>query len=423
MTAVEKLFFIGILLFLVFVSTDWNLAKSALYFATLIAVVGLIIDRKKLSPLNNLEWAFFLVILLLLLQGALSWWANGFPEHGLVHIKNRQAKLLLLIPLYLFVRKNGLSIPLFCVLIIIGGFMAGLDGFIEFARNDFQLWKRLREGEQFTIHYAFITASFAVILSVLGICFFSEKKIFGSLLLIVSLFVSIGVLVSGTRGVWLALFLVFVVTLLVFRPHLGAKLMLIMSALLIILSIILYQQPYIKGRIHQIFVELQAYGDTTRTTSSIGSRIDMWKAAWQMGTENLVFGVGPGGFNAAAKKGIGEKKWAAHLARYEYPHNQYMATFATRGLPGLLLLMLSLGIPAYLFFKYYKKIKGASRFLALSGLMLIFYVAICFLTYDHLEKRFQVSLFATILALLMGMLQAQTNNRNDLTNPGKAVKV
>lgn len=131
----DKLFAASILLFLGFIGIDWDIAKNGAYLAVLIALGVLIFARTAKEPqagLTRLEWVLIAVIVLWIAHSALSWWNNGMPEHGDAHIKGRQAKLLLFIPLYLFVRKRGLPDGVFWSGAALGVLIVGIHGLTLF---------------------------------------------------------------------------------------------------------------------------------------------------------------------------------------------------------------------------------------------------------------------------------------------------
>jgi O-antigen ligase len=92
--------------------------------------------------------------------------------------------------------------------------------------------------------------------------------------------------------------------------------------------------------------EISAGNVAQKTSNAAGIRIDLWKSALAVIRENPVAGVGTGDGKAALveeyrKEGI--KK--AYLKRFN-SHEQYLQTAISIGIPGLLVLLLSLVIPA-----------------------------------------------------------------------------
>ncbi|MGA7303484.1 MAG: O-antigen ligase family protein, partial [Rhodothermales bacterium] len=71
------------------------------------------------------------------------------------------------------------------------------------------------------------------------------------------------------------------------------------------------------------------YADT-----SVGARLEMWRAAWQLFVRHPLLGVGTGGFRHAISRLTSDGEIAPVVARFDHPHNEYLAQLSSRGLVG-----------------------------------------------------------------------------------------
>lgn len=83
--------------------------------------------------------------------------------------------------------------------------------------------------------------------------------------------------------------------------------------------------------------------------SPVGQRLEMWWAAIQLFAKAPVFGVGTGAYQVEAQKLVAMGHAAPETADYDHPHSDYFDALSSRGLVGLLALLLLLGLPAWLY--------------------------------------------------------------------------
>lgn len=405
----DKWFAGSILLFLGFIGIDWDIAKNGAYLAVLIALGVLIFARgaakEPRAALSRLEWVLIAVIFLWIAHSLLSWWVNGMPEHGDAHIKGRQAKLLLFIPLYLFVRKRGMPDAVLWSGAALGVLIVGIHGLtLFFQHGSMYALKGLSEqGEgHYTLQIAALMATLTAYLWVAGLRYMRFRKPAAWVALAVSLVGLAFVFASGSRGSWIALAAAGLVLLVYSLREIGWKAWLFVFAVCMLLAVSFYKIPFAKNGLERIYTEVYRYVEKDVTKTSAGIRLDLWRAALVLGKKNPVFGVGSGRFSDAVARQFPEKQW---LQPFEYPHNQYFAALGSRGVPGLLFLLLLLGLPGFVFWKRFREGDESLRFIAVAGLMLVVTFAVAGLSYDLLEKRLPIVFYAVNLALLLGMLR------------------
>lgn len=157
-----------------------------------------------------------------------------------------------------------------------------------------------------------------------------------------------GLILSETRGVWLALIIIIPIILLYASYILKRKKEVIT---LILLSIIITAPfiSYITPRLSQTTYEFNKIKNN-ENSSSIGLRLEIWKAASIIIPENLFFGIGDGVKEKEIRKNISKEynlnNFINHLSHY---HNEILNLLVTYGLVGLIAFFLPFLTPIYLF--------------------------------------------------------------------------
>ena len=122
--------------------------------------------------------------------------------------------------------------------------------------------------------------------------------------------------------------------------------------------------------------------------TSLSYRVESWKAAWQIGADSPVIGVGPGHFRKSLKAYVRQNPKLEGLQSVKHAHNQFLQTFATAGIVGLTALVSLLLCHAFLFARYLSAVYPESiRSLALAGLLLVLAYALMSLTAVPFERK------------------------------------
>jgi O-antigen ligase len=404
-TLAHKLVAGGLFVFFALITVNWGIAKNALYIATLAAIVSLAIDRRPSVRLDKYEWLVISVVVLLVIHSLISLWVNDYPEFGYAHIRSRISKILFLIPLYLFVRKQGFPRWLFLSMVSTGAVIGGVDALMEFVDNDLAFWKRVKGGGDLVFHYAVIMGAHTVILWSVITRAFKQSFASGMALFVPSVFALFAVIVSGTRGVWLAIVVALLILFTAKRRELGIKGVLVSAGMLVILFASLWQVDYIQSRVTVVQKDFVSYFENGSKRTSLGERFELWKIAGTLGVENPIFGVGPAGYASTIKQEYRERGWNESFYNYEYPHNQFMGVFACLGIPGLILSLLLLIVPGWLFLKGWHELDQRFRNIALAGGVVVAVYFVSCLTYDHLMGRMQISVYAALIGVLLGTVK------------------
>lgn len=149
----------------------------------------------------------------------------------------------------------------------------------------------------------------------------------------------VGSFLAGSRGGWLAI-PVLALLLLWHYWQPGYRRLAIASVLTVatIVSLaLLLPQTGVKNRIDQAVTQVQLYGQdpAVHGDTSVGLRLEMWRAAWSLFLERPLFGGGMGhSFNRFLREGVAEGKFHPATTGQTMPHNVVLDLLALRGLVG-----------------------------------------------------------------------------------------
>ena len=183
---------------------------------------------------------------------------------------------------------------------------------------------------------------------------------------------------SGTRGGWVVFPLLVLILLLALhatRPRWaslrGNMMWLVAVLVVVLLAMSLMPGAPVKGRLAEGATNLKEYagGDAG---SSLGLRLDMWSAGWQLITLRPGLGWGEGRLEAQRDLWVEEGRFHPGISRYDQLHSDSVDTFARRGVPGLLSLFALYGVPLWLFWRYWRRSGDEqARALALCGVLIV----------------------------------------------------
>ncbi|MFA6970071.1 MAG: O-antigen ligase family protein [Gallionella sp.] len=222
-------------------------------------------------------------------------------------------------------------------------------------------------------------------------------KTFGCL---AGIYVSI---ISQSRGGWIAIPILLTVWLVMQNKKRGIiKLSYAFPLLLITLLASYFFVDIVQQRIDRIFLDLAAFSNGQADTS-VGQRLQLWKAALYLYSNNPVFGVGPEGFansmTALSQSGFITEE-AAQLGRGEV-HSQILANLVGLGIPGLFSILSIYFVPLFIFMRSTKSSSNAKRTAGMMGICLTLGFFIFGLTVETFNIKMLVSFYSLTLAILL----------------------
>jgi ADP-heptose:LPS heptosyltransferase len=210
---------------------------------------------------------------------------------------------------------------------------------------------------------------------------------------------------SGSRGGWVAMLLA-AVPLARYGYQMHGKRMLVALALAAALCVLAYAVPGsgVAQRVAEAVSDVQGYLARNDATTSVGIRLELWKASWLMFMEHPWLGVGRDNFNQAlhalAAQGLIQQSPALI---YSSSHNDMLHCLATGGLLDFILLVAMYATPFQFFRKMLHAADRGQRPLALAGVVLV----LCFVGFGLTDAMFWLMapkvFYVTMVCSLAGM--------------------
>ena len=210
-------------------------------------------------------------------------------------------------------------------------------------------------------------------------------------------------ILSQSRGGWLAIPLLVVVSLIaytrMYRPSVAMWFTITVATL--VAMVILAQTPAVEHRVAAAQQNLLSMTSGNFETP-LGWRVLMWQTAWDTGREAPLFGQGFSGYPDNVDAGIehGHLPHSMGLFRTE-PHSDYLHLFASRGVVGLMsyaaLLLVPIGyLIALLTFGERRQIAGAQL-----GLSLLIVLAVSGLSITMIDQRIMIRFISVVSAIAL----------------------
>jgi O-antigen ligase len=381
--------------------------KAAGYSALaifLVSLLGLWVVRKEQSSAWT-QWEKWWIFSILLFFGLIV--LDVLMGYGDVSVLDSPSRLILAIPVFIYIRKVGVDVDSIWVGSAIGSVLAGVYAYYQHTI----LGNDMAGG--FTSHIYF--GQIALILTLFSfIGLLMNKKLWVRGVLLIAVIVGFyAVLSSGSRGGWVALPAVIALFLSIktAKPSFGKKAVFIGVLMSILYAA--YQSPQlpVKSRVDVTVNNVIAYYQEGKVNTSSGFRLEMWKAAWLMTEDSKFLGVGEAQYHTNLEKLIKEGKVYKGLDYFSAPHSQYFNSLSEQGAAGLLTLFLMMLIPlkvALNKMKENKEIKFIGLFIAI---LIISYLDFM-LTMETLERQLMVLIYAFIISILVGVLSYSKKNES-----------
>ncbi|WP_229211502.1 MULTISPECIES: glycosyltransferase family 9 protein [unclassified Duganella] len=180
-------------------------------------------------------------------------------------------------------------------------------------------------------------------------------------------------MLSASRGGWLALPLV-LIPVVRYGARLYGRRLLLAGAVLLALVVLAFAVPAtgVAVRIAQAFSDIHNYLQVGDANTSVGIRLELWKASWMMFTEHPWLGVGREQFDVAlhALAAQGRLQQSAALL-YSSSHNDMLNCLATGGLLDFSLLLTMYIAPLCFFAGQLRRPDQGQHPLALAGMVVV----------------------------------------------------
>lgn len=363
------------------------------------------VDRETLVLIGVL-WLFFLSqALVLMLHG------EDISEFDL-STRYVAASLALL-----FVMKYSISVSWFYLFAAVGAIMAGGFGLYQ---SEFQNVGRVAAFDN-PIHYGNGAMALAL-LAFSGLLWAAKRthrRLWLGLLLcgfIAGVYAS---MVSGTRSGWVAVPVVILIGMYAFwQPLIRRKVLLALLAVSIGLGLLSVSQvDRVERRAEVAVSELFDYYEDGRNGTSVGLRLDMWKAGWTAFQRNPFIGSGPSGTDAVVNELVGSGQIHPAVQNFRHLHNQYVEVMARYGVVGLAAYVLLMATSIGLFMQKTRSAIPEVRALALGGAFFVTLHAVVNLTQSMLERNIGVTMFVFMVVFIWAVLKSEEGKSAGAAEP------
>lgn len=194
--------------------------------------------------------------------------------------------------------------------------------------------------------YAIYSASIAI----MCFCLFlkDKKNKFGIFYFSLFVLLIMSTLLTGSRGVWLALLSsIIIITGIAFKDQLFRRKKVIAIVFLTSIALIVLLYPFFDHRIKKTLNEIEQI-TSGRMDNNIGIRLQLWSAGMELSKISPVIGLGDS-HSVELRKLFEENKIGIKALRQPHYHNNYLDVLVKRGGIGLILLLMLLVFPMMVF--------------------------------------------------------------------------
>ncbi|WP_431474683.1 O-antigen ligase family protein [Marinobacter sp. KM021] len=210
---------------------------------------------------------------------------------------------------------------------------------------------------------------------------------------------------SGSRGGWLALPVGLVLTLYTYKFQLSAarSIGLIALSIAVIAALSMAPDTGVQKRLDRVFYETKEYFTEADATTSIGARLEMWKAAAKLGYQRPFLGWGSIQVEIEKAKLAEAGRIDSAILKYGHAHNDFLDSWQKRGLLGLGALIALYFVPLFFFMKKLTDGRPKTRPMALAGALMCTSYIIFSLSQAFFEHNSGVMVYAFLLVTLWAL--------------------
>ncbi len=158
-------------------------------------------------------------------------------------------------------------------------------------------------------------------------------------------------LLSGTRGGWIGLPIVLLALYRYYAALLPRRLWLASLAALVLTALMAYHIPAtgVAARIQQAIHEVQGFTEPTGAASSVGARLELWRAGLMLIPEAGLFGLSEAQVEARLRTRVEQGLLRPPVLGQAHFHNEVIEHWVRHGLLGLVALLMLYVLPLYAF--------------------------------------------------------------------------
>ena len=318
-------------------------------------------------------------------------------------------RFILGLPIYFALREVKLNLGPLVIGILVGAISAGIFAIYQ----KYYLNELFAHGKVSKINFGNISLLLGM-MSLAGLFIINDipwKKTFSMVTFLAFILGITGSLLSGSRGGWIAIPFFIGLYLVYFPINRNFK---IVSVIILMLGMFVTYNAnsYVKSRIDMAYKNTTAYfvSDQKKTAkTSVGIRLEIWKASWMIASEHPLIGVGSGQFRKALKEKIDAGK-IKKIKLYDHAHNEPLHILVITGVVGFLAyIMLYAGVTYYFYRSLLTSNITRVRYLSFLGIMLTGAYLNFGLTNFSFGHNIMILFFALMVVIFAGMIKSIEN--------------
>lgn len=360
-------------------------------------------------------WFSFPLVLFFVVASA-SYFLNDMTSRGPSILSDRYTILLASIPLLHLYAHRSICMSCTWLTFTFAALSAGVVAIIDVYY--FNITRAT--GDNNPVLFGIVTLGL-ISVSLASLEFFRSFR-FGKILFVVPLgFGILALLLTQSRGSWIVLPIILAAGIFFYlvKVPLIHKVFFVLLTSIILPSASYFFVPQVQNRVDKAIEQVTPYLAGTESErdrgTSVGLRIEMWKASLSISLDNKIIGTGPGSFKREMKKYVAENSDSYQglaTMEHKHAHNEYIHTLLTKGILGFICLILILTIHFSLFAKYLKSSYDPSvRSLAFAGCLTVVSYAITGLTDVPFEQKVTLIAYSALTATLLGSILSLLNRR------------
>ena len=326
----------------------------------LLILISLFTLRKPREPLLKEEKVFLWVCAAYFFMFLISAFANDWDRTQTRYLGS-EIRFLLAIPLYILIRRYS-----DCSIWLLRGAVFGGLCLIWQIYYDLYILENLFV---FGVYSKNLTGPFAILL-LYWLLFFiwkyydeiSKPALFVIVISIIAALATAGL--SGSRGSYIGFIITGFASVMFFSKPRWMVVSLVSLCLIAFMSYKIV--PKVQHGVDlatnsiQQYISSKDHAKDSSSTSSTGVRLEMFRTSSLIINDNPIVGIGSGNYNKVIQKYVDEGLASPALTVYAHPHNLLLEVATAKGLLGLVVILLLLYYPAYIFIRDYKNKKATA---------------------------------------------------------------
>ena len=218
-----------------------------------------------------------------------------------------------------------------------------------------------------------------------------------------------GSLLTGSRGSWLGLPVCLIIFLMHHAGTASRRLLRggVIAFCVALAMLWMVPQSGLKARTQLAVTEAGDYMAHGNADSSVGARLEMWRAGVAMLPGHWLLGWGKQGMLDGKAELVRQGAAAPSIEEHTHLHNEYLDALVKHGLPGLLAVLALYLAPLRLFARHLRHPDNAVRDYALAGTLLVVSYLAFGLTQAFLTHNNGVMIFAFMTVILWANLRTR----------------